>query len=207
MRAFRASLLLSPGAEAVARDYGHGAFGEGGHFRLEFLCGHGPIVTRSRPMGPATSCMGPFLSSRQAPTMMRLLFPAHLAANKADIHRSPARLPPFEPDAPHGARPWRQDRRTETDGAGGRGARAPVMSLNPEKPASCASVLMSPGGRGGASGQGCRNHKRDASRMTLVRTAGVEPAQPKGRRILSPLRLPVSPRPHRCALFHRFARN
>ena len=30
----------------------------------------------------------------------------------------------------------------------------------------------------------------------LVRTAGVEPAQPCGRGILSPLRLPVSPRPH-----------
>ena len=29
----------------------------------------------------------------------------------------------------------------------------------------------------------------------LVRTAGVEPAQPCGRGILSPLRLPVSPRP------------
>jgi hypothetical protein len=29
----------------------------------------------------------------------------------------------------------------------------------------------------------------------MVRTAGVEPAQPRGRGILSPLRLPVSPRP------------
>jgi hypothetical protein len=33
--------------------------------------------------------------------------------------------------------------------------------------------------------------------VVVVRTAGVEPAQPCGRGILSPLRLPVSPRPHR----------
>jgi hypothetical protein len=31
--------------------------------------------------------------------------------------------------------------------------------------------------------------------IVVVRTAGVEPAQPCGRGILSPLRLPVSPRP------------
>ena len=32
--------------------------------------------------------------------------------------------------------------------------------------------------------------------MGLVRTAGLEPAQPFGRKILSLVRLPVSPRPH-----------
>jgi hypothetical protein len=36
----------------------------------------------------------------------------------------------------------------------------------------------------------------------VVRTAGVEPAQPCGRGILSPLRLPVSPRPHDARFFH-----
>src|ERR1700744_1284685 len=39
---------------------------------------------------------------------------------------------------------------------------------------------------------------------SLVRTAGVEPAQPYGRGILSPLRLPVSPRPLFGALVSHF---
>lgn len=43
------------------------------------------------------------------------------------------------------------------------------------------------------------------SGVAVVRTAGLEPANPYGRGVLSPLRLPVSPRPHvtRQAVCHR----
>ena len=54
----------------------------------------------------------------------------------------------------------------------------------------CDEALTIVCGRSGPLAHFLRN-----SLILLVRTAGVEPAQPRGRGILSPLRLPVSPRP------------
>jgi hypothetical protein len=44
----------------------------------------------------------------------------------------------------------------------------------------------------------------NSAAFNVVRTAGVEPAQPYSRGILSPLRLPVSPRPLDRALVSQF---
>ena len=49
--------------------------------------------------------------------------------------------------------------------------------------------------------EGSRQYAKQIE-IIVVRTAGVEPAQPCGRGILSPLRLPVSPRPHGARFFH-----